>query len=308
MARNLSARASRRAFRRQIAETLKRGRDGFADGLHGRHRFAMRAAQRFFDDRVDDAEAQKILRGDLHIGRGLLRLRRIAPEDGGGGFGRSDRVDRMFQHQHAIAACNRNRAAGAAFAQNDGDIGDAERERLVGRAGNRFGLAALFRIDARKGAGRIDQRDDRQSEAVGKIHQPHRLAIALRPRHAEIMLEPRFRIGPLLLADDADGRTAKAREAADDRRILAKEAIARERREIGEKIGDVVAAMRPLRMARDKRLLPRAQIGIKLAQSLGGADFELRQFLAKGFRTLAIGEGPEVFDSGFDLGDRLFEV
>ena len=69
------------------------------------------------------------------------------------------------------------------------------------------------------------------------------------------------------MADDADALAAEAAEAADDRLVLAEFAVAGERREIGDQAVDVIEAMRPLRMARDLRLLPGRQLGIEVARA-----------------------------------------
>ena len=111
-------------------------------------------------------------------------------------------------------------------------LGEPSDRLGVGGARDRLGLAALLGVDARPGAGGVDQRDDRQVEPVGELHQPRRLAIALGPRHAEIVLEPARRIVALLVAHHADRLAAKAAEAADDRRVLAELPVAGERREI----------------------------------------------------------------------------
>ncbi len=58
--------------------------------------------------------------------RGLLRLRRVAPEDRGAALGRDHRVDRVLLHQHAVGDGDRDRAARAALADHDGDGRDAE--------------------------------------------------------------------------------------------------------------------------------------------------------------------------------------
>ena len=70
------------------------------------------------------------------------------------------------------------------------------------------------------------------------------------------------------MADHADALAAEAAEAADDRVVLAELAVAGEGDEIGDQGCDVVEAMRPLRMARDLRLLPRRQLGVEVAQRL----------------------------------------
>ena len=107
---------------------------------------------------------------------------------------------------------------------------------------------------------------------VGHVHEAGRLAVAFRPRHAEIVLEAAVGVGALLVADDADALAAEAAEAADDRRVLAEFAIAGERDEIGDEPGDVVEAMRPLRMAGDLGLLPGCQLGVEFLERLRRLD------------------------------------
>ena len=93
----------------------------------------------------------------------------------------------MLQHQHAIGSGDGDGAARSALADDHADHRHPERQAAIRGTGDRLGLAALFGADAGIGAGRIDQRQHRQSEFVGQIHQPDRLAIALGPRHAEIV-------------------------------------------------------------------------------------------------------------------------
>ncbi len=83
-------------------------------------------------------------------------------------------------------------------------------------------MAAFFRVHAGKRAGGIDKRNDGQTETVGKLHEAHGLAIAFRPRHAEIMLNSRFGAGAFFLPKNADRTAAKPAETADDRGVLAK--------------------------------------------------------------------------------------
>ena len=86
--------------------------------------------------------------------------------------------------------------------------------------------------------------------------------------------------GALLLADHAHRLAAEAAEAADDRLVLAELAVARKRREIGDERADIIEAMRPLRMARHLRLLPRRQLAIELLERLVRLALEARDLLA----------------------------
>src|SRR3546814_20526882 len=69
---------------------------------------------------------------------------------------------------------------------------------------------------------------------------------------------------------------AKGREAAEDRLIVAKGAIARQRQEIVEQPFDIMFEVRPLGVPRDLRLLPRRQPGIGNAQQLVGLGLKPR--------------------------------
>ena len=121
------------------------------------------------------------------------------------------------------------------FPDDGGDQRNAQIEALFGRARDRLGLAALLGLDAREGAGGVDQGHDRKREAVGEPHQPDRLAIAFGPRHAEIVLEAACRIAAFLMPDQHHLSPVERREAADDRRVLAELAVARQRHEVGER-------------------------------------------------------------------------
>ena len=103
-------------------------------------------------------------------------------------------------------------------------------------------------------------------EAVGQLHQPDRLAIALGPGHAEIVPETARRVVAFLVADDHDPAPAEPAEAADDRAVVGEIAVAGERHEILDQARDIILEMRPLRMAGDLRLLPGRKLGIGVAQ------------------------------------------
>src|SRR5437868_3916005 len=80
--------------------------------------------------------------------------------------------------------------------------------------------AAPLGIDAGIGARRVDQRQHRQAEALGELHQAARLAIALGPRHAEIVPHTRIGVGAFLVADDHDAAATEAADAAEDGAVL----------------------------------------------------------------------------------------
>ena len=101
----------------------------------------------------------------------------------------------------------------------------------------------LFRADAGMRAGRVDQRQHRYLEAFREAQQPRRFAVALGVGHAEVVRDPALGIGALLLADDHGGVAAEAPEPADDRTVLAEDAVAREMHEVGDEARNVVGAM-----------------------------------------------------------------
>ncbi len=96
----------------------------------------------------------------------------------------------MLEHQHAIGRGDRHRSPRSALADNRRDDRDPDVEALLGRPCDGLRLPTLFRLDPRECARRVDQSDDRDPEAVGELHQPDRLAVALRLGHPEIVLEP----------------------------------------------------------------------------------------------------------------------
>src|SRR3546814_7153770 len=73
------------------------------------------------------------------------------------------------------------------------------RQALFGRAGDRFRLSALLRLNAGERARGVDERDDRQPEAVGELHQADRLAIAFRSEEHTSELQSLMRISYAVL-------------------------------------------------------------------------------------------------------------
>ena len=175
-------------------------------------------------------------------------------------------VDRVFEHQHPVAGGECYGAAGAALADDGGDDGDGGREAGLDGAGDGFGLAAGFGVDAGKRAGGVHEGEQRQAEAAGEIDQPARLAVALRLGAAEIVLYPRFGLAALLGADHHHRPAFEAAEPAHDRLVVGEGAVAGERREVGDQAGDVVQSLRALGVAGDLGLLPGGELGV------GGAE------------------------------------
>ena len=266
----------------------------------------MGAAGRLGEDAVDDAEFQHVLGGDLHAVGGFLRLGAVAPEDRGGGFRRDHAVDRVLEHQHLVGGGDRDRAARHALAGDDRNVGHAKRQARIGRARDRLGLSPLLRADAGIGAGGIHDRQHGNAEAIGHLHQPHRLAIAFGARHAEIVLDAALGRVALFLAHHADGLALEAAEAADQRFVLAELAVAGERREFRDQRVDEIGKMRALRMPRHQRLLPRRQVGVEVGQRLRRFLLDPGDLVAD---VAAVGrERAQLVDLGLEFGDGLFEI
>src|SRR5690606_11167199 len=125
------------------------------------------------------------------------------------------------------------------------------------RPGDGFRLATFLGTDPRIGASSVDHRQHRQREPLRHLHEAHRLAVALRSRHSEVMADAGFGVMALFLTDDHNRLSPEPSRTTDYRPVLAKLAVAGERREVLDHRFDVVAEMRPVRMPGDLRLLPR---------------------------------------------------
>ena len=98
-----------------------------------------------------------------------------------------------------------------------------------------------------------------------------------------------------------------ASQTADDRRVVGEGPVAGERQEIVGDAGEIILKMRPFRMPRDLRLLPRRQLGISVAQQLVGLALKLADLCIDVDRTAARGLA-QLGDAGFKLRNRLFEI
>ena len=108
------------------------------------------------------------------------------------------------------------------------------------------------------------------------------------------------------MADEADGFAAEAAEAADDGGVFAVLAVAGQRHEIGNQRRDVVEAMRPLRMPRHLRFLPRRQPGIEFLERLRRLAFDAGDLVGDGLAVAV--ERAQFVDLGLKFGHRFFEV
>ena len=212
----------------------------------------------------------------------------------------------MLQHQHPAGGGDGDGAARSAFARDGGDRRRAQRQTALGRAGDGLGLAALLGAQPRIGAGGVDEAENRQAELFGHVHQPHRLAVAFRPRHAEVVGQAGRGVVALLMAHDDHGAAAKARQAADDGLVVSELAVSAQLDEVGEQPGDVIHQVRPLRVARDLRLHPGIKRGVGLVPHLRGLAAQAGDLGLEG--VLGRGQQRQLLDLGFQIGDRLFEI
>ncbi len=268
----------------------------------------MGPADRLLDDPVDHAERHEILRRELErLGR-LGRARGVLPQDRGAAFGADHRVDGVREHGHAIGGGQRHRTAGAALADDDRDDRHLHLQAGLDGAGDRLGLASLLGALARIGARRVNQRHHRQAEAVGEAHQADRLAVALGPGHAEVVVDAALGVAALLGADHHHRPAVEARQPAENRGVLGEVAVSGQRGELREQPLDVVARMGPLRMARDLALLPAREVAVEPGQhrvGLLGQRLDLARDVHLG---VLAREGLELGDLALDLGEGLLEL
>ena len=126
----------------------------------------------------------------------------MLPEDRGAAFGADHGVVGVLQHEHAVGDADAERAAAAAFADDDGDDRRAQDHHLAQVHGDRFGDVALLGADAGIGAGGVDERDEGQAEFFRQPHEAQRLAIAFGIGAAEVAFDVLLQLAALLVADD----------------------------------------------------------------------------------------------------------
>ena len=214
----------------------------------------------------------------------------------------------MFQHGDAVCRGKGHRAARPALAHHDGQKRHANLKAFGGGPGNRLGLTTLFRALAGIGAGGVDQRDDGQVKPVGHIHQPHGLAIAFGPRHAEIPLDAGFGVMALFMADHDDRLIVEPCQPAHHRMIIGKAAVPGKRGEFGEEPFDIVFRMGPVRVAGDLTFLPWGQGLIKILQQRVGLLVQRFGLFGDVHRRIGAGKRAQLFGLAFDLGERLFKI
>ena len=200
----------------------------------------VRAAQRFGNDFVHEAEFQQVFGGDFEGFGGLGRGGAVLPENGGATFRADDRVIGVFQNQHPVGHADAQRAARTAFADDGGDDGHFEQGHLAEIDGDGLGDVAFFRADAGIGAGRVNEGDDGQAEFVGQPHQAQRLAIAFGVGGAEIAQDVFLGVPAFLGADHQHAMFAQPGKTADHGAVFGKKPVAVQFLEIRESLLQVI--------------------------------------------------------------------
>ena len=186
-------------------------------------------------------------------------------------------------------------------------IGDAQARHLEQVAADGLGLAALLGVDAGIGAGRVDEGEHRQAELLGELHQAQRLAVALGLGHAEVARDFFLGVAALLVAEHHARRAVEAREAAHDRGVVGKGAIAVQLLEVGKQALDVVEGEGALRMARHLRHLPRRKLAVDVLGERLAALGEALDLVGDIDRRVVLDEA-QLLDAGLELRDRLLEL
>ena len=224
--RGTSRAAGPAAFLGNIRELVERVGDGRPEQPRGLVGTLLRTALGLGHDPVDHAELEAV--GCIRLERrgGLARLAGVAPEDRRAALRRDDRVDGVLLHQHAVGERDRDGAPGSALADDAGDGRHLEPRHHRLRPRDRTALAVLLGRDAGVGAGRVHERDERETVALGERHHAHRLPVALRIRHAEVAFRPLLQVAALLVADHRHRPVLELAEPAHERRVVAAPAVA----------------------------------------------------------------------------------
>ena len=122
------------------------------------------------------------------------------------------------------------------------------------------------------GARHVDEGHDRKPEALRQLHDPHRLAVALRVGHAEVAPDVLVGVGALLLADEGDAPPVDPSPAGDERRVVAEAAVAVQLDDLVGHVAQQVERARSAEVARELDAMPHGIPGIdRLAPGLAVA-------------------------------------
>ncbi|OPZ11974.1 MAG: hypothetical protein BWZ07_01633 [Alphaproteobacteria bacterium ADurb.BinA280] len=245
--------------------------------------------------------------GHAHLFGRIARFVGGLPQDGSTAFGRDDRVGAVFEHQGAITDTNCQRASGPAFTNHRADHRNAQFRHFQQIAGDGFGLAAFFRADAGIRAGGVDEGQQRQTEALGQLHDAQGFAVALRAWHAEVALDLGLGIATFLMPDDRDRAAIDATDTADQCRIIGEGAIPGEFLELLTDRVDVVLRVGSLRVTRQLGDLPGRQrlenflcARLEFGAETGNVLFDVEGRALTGMS--------QFLDLGIQFGDGLFEI
>ena len=186
----------------------------------------VRAANRLFYHFVGDAEFLEISGGEAQGAGRVGGAFGVVEKNGRAAFRGNDGVIGVGEDEKTVADADADGAAAAAFAYDYGDDGDGKVHHVAEIFRDGLGLAALFGADAGIRAGRVDERHDRETEAVRHFHQPHGLAVALGMGHAEVALDVFLGGAAFLLAYQHDLSAAHGCESADHRLVVLEAPVA----------------------------------------------------------------------------------
>ena len=119
-----------------------------------------------------------------------------------------------------------------------------------------------------KAPGGINERQNRNAEFIGQLHESLGLAIAFGSRHAEVALGARGEVATLLMADDHERASLVCRQTTDDGGIVAITTIAVQLDEAGKHVLDIVQRVRPLGMPGQFDLVPDSLVQMTAAPQI----------------------------------------
>ena len=117
-----------------------------------------------------------------------------------------------------------------------------------------------------KGAGGVDQGDNRQAKTVGQIHQTNGFAIAFRPRHTKIASNAGLGIVAFFMANNHNRTVSQTSQPAHDGMIVSKISIPGQRSVFLEQLLNIVFTVGPIWMACHLTFAPRGELRIKLIE------------------------------------------
>ena len=175
---------------------------------------------------------------------GFLRFLCIFPENARAALRGNDGIHGVLQNPHAVRNRQCKRAAAAAFTDQNRDDRRFQPDHFHKVFGNGLSLPALLCADAAERAGGIHKANHRAMEFLCLLHQAQRLSVALRVRRTEVAVDLILCVCALFDGDDRHRAAAERRDAADDRGVIRKTAVAVQLNEIRENILNEAEAAR----------------------------------------------------------------